>query len=69
MRETPPALALAVIGQARAERQLGPEEESRTLVELLRYWALRSTLDDAARASVRPPGPPAPAPHLQPSLN
>lgn len=54
MRETPPSLAFAIIGQARADGRLGPEEESRTLVDLLHYWALRSTLEDAARAAAPP---------------
>ena len=51
MRETPPSLAFAIIGQARADGRIGPEDESRTLVDLLHYWALRSTLEDAARAA------------------
>jgi hypothetical protein len=54
MRETAPALAFAVIGQARADGQIGPEDESRTLVDLLGYWALSSTLQGAAQASARP---------------
>jgi hypothetical protein len=36
-----PTLALAVLGQARAEGRLGPESESRTLDWLFREWALR----------------------------
>lgn len=68
MRETPPALALAAIGQARAERRLGAEDESRALSELLQYWALRSTLEDAMRASTRPAG--VPGTHaLEPTLS
>jgi len=53
MRDTAPSFAFAVVGQARADRLIGPEEESRTLVDLLHYWALRSTLDDATRSSAR----------------
>ena len=68
MRDTPPSYAFAIIGQARADGRLGPEEESRTLVDLLHYWALHSTLEDAARAAASPT-----AAHttraLQPSLN
>ncbi|MCE7987626.1 MAG: hypothetical protein DYG89_41205 [Caldilinea sp. CFX5] len=45
LRQTPPALAFAVIGQARADGKLGPEAESRLLGKLLTDWALRSTLD------------------------
>lgn len=54
IRVLSPVLAFAAIGQARADAQIGPEEESRTLIDLLQYWALRSTLEDAARASGRP---------------
>jgi hypothetical protein len=54
MRQTPPSLAFAIIGQARADGRIGSEQESQTLVDLLQYWALRSTLDDAARAGARP---------------
>lgn len=45
LREARPSLVFAVIGQARADGVLSPEEESRALAELLKYWALRSTLD------------------------
>jgi hypothetical protein len=48
MRATPPSLAFAVLGQARAEGRLSPERESRMLAYLLTYWALRSTLDASA---------------------
>ena len=44
MLKTSPAVAIAVLGQARAEGKLSPEEESRTLEHLLFYWAVRSTL-------------------------
>jgi len=52
MRRAPPSLAFAVIGQARANGRLSPEEESRMLAYLLTYWALRSTLDNAERCAV-----------------
>jgi hypothetical protein len=45
MWRTPPALAFAVIGQARADGRLSPEAESRLVGRLLTHWALRSTLD------------------------
>ena len=45
MRQTPPALAFAIIGQARADGKLGPEVESRLVGKLLTDWALRSALD------------------------
>jgi hypothetical protein len=48
MRIAPPSLVFAVIGQARADGKLGPEEESKMLAYLLTYWALRSTLDTSA---------------------
>jgi hypothetical protein len=57
MRAAPPALAVAVIGQARAMGALSPEQESRVLSALLTFWALRSTLD-AAQAAVQRPGLP-----------
>lgn len=63
-----PSLAFAVIGQARADGRITPEDESRTLVDLLYYWALRSTFDDASRASARPVSA-ARARALEPSLN
>lgn len=52
---TPPALAFAVIGQARWDRLINPEQESRLLGGLLNHWALRSSLDTSllcAQASV-----------------
>lgn len=47
MRDNPPTLVFAAIGQARADGTISPEDESRTLAYLLTYWALRSTLDIA----------------------
>jgi hypothetical protein len=47
MRDNPPTLVFAAIGQARADGTITPEAESRTLAYLLTYWALRSTLDIA----------------------
>ncbi|SFN98562.1 hypothetical protein SAMN05216386_2333 [Nitrosospira briensis] len=44
MRKAPPALVFAVIGQARLDRQITPEEESRLLAGLLTYWALSKSL-------------------------
>ena len=45
LREAPPSLAFAVLGQGRALGELSPERESRVVGNLLTYWALRSTLD------------------------
>ncbi len=62
MARTPPTLAFAVIGQARADGVMTPEEESRLVAGLLRHWALRSNLNaSAACAEVSAPRPFAPA--------
>jgi hypothetical protein len=45
MRALSPTLALAMIGQARADAKISPEGESRLVADLLTQWALRSTLD------------------------
>lgn len=45
MRSAPPALAFAVIGQARVDGKISPEDESSVLSGLLTHWALRGTLD------------------------
>jgi hypothetical protein len=50
-----PALAFAILGQARAGGRLRPEDESRVIDDLLTRWALDSTLAAAARC--------VPAPH------
>lgn len=57
----PPSLALAALGQARADGRLSPEQESRLLSWLLTEWALHSTLHPPGRGTVRPPAEPAPA--------
>jgi hypothetical protein len=43
-----PSIVFAVIGQARVDGMISPEEESNTLARLLTHWALRSTLNSAA---------------------
>ena len=72
IRRTRPALAFAVVGQARARGLLTPEGEDRLLGRLISYWALRSTLEANARLArlpaaaweracvgwAAPPGPP-----------
>jgi hypothetical protein len=55
MRSAPPTLAFAVLGQARADAKLLPEEESEYISYLLKYWALRSTLDTSAKCATAPP--------------
>ncbi len=58
IRRTRPALAFAVIGQARANGLLTPEGEDRLLGRLISYWALESTLQaNAQLAAALPPGP------------
>lgn len=44
----PPSLAFAVLGQAKADGGLSPEDESELLAKLLSFWAMRSTLDGSA---------------------
>lgn len=57
LRAAPPALAFAVIGQARADGRIAPETESNVIAGLLTGWALRSTLAAAAHSVAvdRPP--------------
>lgn len=45
MYRAPPSLVFAVIGQARCDGRLSPEDESQLLGKLLTHWALTSTLD------------------------
>lgn len=45
LRRQPPSLVFAVIGQAKADGKMTPEEESRALIDLLNYWALRDTFN------------------------
>ena len=47
-RSATPTEAFAVIGQARADRVMSPEEEGELVATLLRHWALRSTIDPSA---------------------
>jgi hypothetical protein len=49
----PPSVAFAVIGQARADRRLSPERESRLLRRLITGWAVTSTLATARAAARR----------------
>jgi hypothetical protein len=68
MREAPPSLVFAVVGQARLSGGLSPEAESRILTSMLTYWALRSTLGEAVLRPV-PAARRVTAPALQPSVN
>lgn len=53
MYRAPPSLVFAVLGQARADGRLSPENESELLGKLLTHWALRSTLDVSAACALR----------------
>jgi len=54
MRDAPPSLAFAVIGQARADGKITPEDESNTLANLLNYWAVRSAISTSAICAQQP---------------
>ncbi len=45
MRRAPPSLVFAVMGQARMDGEISPEQEGRALAEMLTYWAMSSALD------------------------
>ncbi len=49
-----PSLVFAVLGQARADGGLSPEDESDLLAKLLTFWAMRSTLDSSAYCAAIP---------------
>lgn len=51
MRAALPTLVFAAIGQARMNGQITPEEESRTLANLLTHWAVRSALNSSANCA------------------
>jgi len=48
MYHAPPTLAFAVIGQARSDGRMSPDEESTILAKLLTHWALSRTLEVSA---------------------
>ena len=54
LRSGAPSLVFAVLGQARADGTLTPEQESRLLGNLLKFWALRDTLETTDFAATRP---------------
>ncbi|MFL5796907.1 MAG: hypothetical protein ACJ77A_03115 [Actinomycetota bacterium] len=60
VRRTRPALAFAVVGQARARGLITPEGEDRLLGRLISYWALESTLRANAALAARAGAQPAP---------
>ncbi len=53
MLDAPPSRAFAIIGQARVDDAITPEDESQVLAGLLKHWALRRTLDGAAECETR----------------
>lgn len=53
MYSTAPSLVFAVLGQARSDGKLSPEDESTVVGKLLTHWALRSTLDASAACSMQ----------------
>jgi hypothetical protein len=54
MYAAPPSLVFAVIGQARSDDHLSPEDESLLLGKLLTHWALTSTLDTSSTCAAAP---------------
>ncbi len=54
MYRDPPSLVFAVLGQARADERLSPEDEGQLLAKLLNHWAMRSTLDTSAFCAMAP---------------
>jgi hypothetical protein len=47
-RDAAPSLVFAVIGQARSDGVMTPEDESQVLDKALRFWALQTSMDTAA---------------------
>jgi hypothetical protein len=54
MRNAAPTLVFAVVGQARAEGRITPEQESRILANLLTYWATDSALNISSICATQP---------------
>jgi len=54
MYSAPPSLVFAVLGQAKSDGGLSPEDESNLLAKLLTFWAMRSTLDTSAYCAAIP---------------
>ena len=53
MYRAPPTLVFAVIGQARSDGRMSPEQESVILAKLLTHWALSSTLDASQNCAMQ----------------
>jgi hypothetical protein len=54
MYRASPVLVFAVIGQARADGGITPEDESALLSKLLTYWALRATVNISELCAAAP---------------
>jgi hypothetical protein len=54
MQSLAPTLAFAVLGQAKQDRRLTPERESRVMAELLTRWGLRRALRESDAAPAIP---------------
>jgi hypothetical protein len=64
MYRAPPSLVFAVIGQAKADGHLGPEDESELLARLLTHWAIGSTLNVVPVWTALPGRQPQPIPAI-----
>jgi hypothetical protein len=51
MYRAPPSVVFAVLGQAKADSNLSPENESNLLAKLLSFWAVRVTLNTSLYCS------------------
>jgi len=60
MRRAPPSLVFAVLGQARLDGLMSPEEEGRAVAYLLTYWALENSLRGSGCCAGRGAAPCAP---------
>ena len=60
MRRAPPSLVFAVLGQARVDGLMSPEEEGRAVAYLLTYWALENSLRGSGGCAGRGAAPCAP---------
>jgi len=54
MLRAAPTLVFAVLGQAKQDRKLTPEQESGIVADLLRRWALRRSLGEVRAAAEKP---------------
>jgi hypothetical protein len=54
MAELDPMVALAAVGQAKFDGAITADQESRVVVRLLRYWALKSSVDSSLACAATP---------------